>query len=280
MASKYWIKLYHEILDNPKWGACRTRFSGAPSEFFLMGGEQTRPQRAICRRWRTSPGACAPMKLSCWRKWRTWRHSTSFNRSGGWRLARRVAFQRSARPLADDRARAQGRGIWRGGRDLRPPSPAMKVKQIIHRWDVHSLQCGTADIPEPQRPPGARAKGIGRSELAADIPEPQRPPGAQAKETGIRGQTADVTMRYTDTDRDIDSESESMMKKKQKETRLQRATAVSGTRNWSSCSSRKPGCRFILAARTNGRGRWSACSRPGWRRPTWSRPLTSAAPRG
>ena len=39
MASKYWIKLYHEILDDPKMGQLSDRLWRRAVEFFLMAGD-------------------------------------------------------------------------------------------------------------------------------------------------------------------------------------------------------------------------------------------------
>ena len=42
MASRYWIKLYHEILDDPKMGRLPHALFRRAIEFFLMAGEYGR----------------------------------------------------------------------------------------------------------------------------------------------------------------------------------------------------------------------------------------------
>jgi len=42
MASKYWIKLYHDILDDPKMGMMTDRLYRRTIELFLLAGEQDR----------------------------------------------------------------------------------------------------------------------------------------------------------------------------------------------------------------------------------------------
>ena len=42
MASKYWIKLYHEILDDPKMGRLPDALFRRAVEFFLIAGEDGR----------------------------------------------------------------------------------------------------------------------------------------------------------------------------------------------------------------------------------------------
>lgn len=205
MASKYWIKLYHEILDDPKMGRLPDMLFRRAIEFFLIAGERGRegdlpPLADIAWRLRAD-------EISLLAKMEDLEALNILSRTedGGWRVAH-FKERQAAAPMIErvHRHRELARSERFAPGDPCNASPTERCTDT----DGSGLQVQAADIPEPQRPPGAQAKGIGRSELSADIPELLRPPGAQVKGIGITGQTADATIRYTDTDIDIDTESE------------------------------------------------------------------------
>ena len=195
MASKYWIKLYHEILDDPKMGRLPDALFRRAIEFFLIAGERGRegdlpPLADIAWRLRADeiepagadggPGGAQHPQPRC-----------------GWRLAR-GAFQGAPGSCADDRARAQAQGAGDVQRDLRPAIPATQVQRIAAQIQMEAAcRCRLRTSPSRSALQARERRG-----LESDY----RAPRQRTQQDGSEGKPQ--MQRYTDTDRDIDSESE------------------------------------------------------------------------
>jgi hypothetical protein len=168
MATKYWIKLYHEILDDPKMGRLPDALFRRTIKLFLIAGDFNRggelpPLADMAWRLRADePALYAQMEdLEAL-------NILSRDADGGWRVVHFRERQEAA-PIAERvrRHREAARN------EEYTPSETCNA-DVTDRYtdtdadeesekdlgaDGSGLQAQAADIPTPQRLPGARAMG-------------------------------------------------------------------------------------------------------------------------
>ena len=151
MASKYWIKLYHEILDDPKMGRLPDALFRRAIEFFLIAGERGRegdlpPLADIAWRLRAD-------EIALLAQMEDLEALNILSRSCGWRLAR-GAFQGAPGSCADDRARAQAQGACTFREICVRRSLQRKCNGSLHRYrwkQPAGAGCGHPRAAAPSR---------------------------------------------------------------------------------------------------------------------------------
>jgi hypothetical protein len=171
MASKYWIKLYHEILDDPKMGRLPDALFRRVIEFFLMAGDFGRD------------GGLPDLEDMAWRL-----------RADETELKAQMEDLEALNILSRDAG-----GTWRVAhfKERQAPSPAIermrrsrdsgkndRLRKINVCYEDDAKR-NTDTEADGDIDTEAVAEEDGRSlrEQAPDIPEPLRRPGARAKET-------------------------------------------------------------------------------------------------
>ena len=192
MASKYWIKLYHEILDDPKMGRLPDALFRRTIEFFLIAGDFNRG------------GALPPLADMAWRlradETRLYAQMEdlealnilSRGADGGWLVAHFKERQEAA-PIAErvrrhretaragENAPSEPRNVNVTNRYTDTDTDAESEKDLDADADGRGLHEQAPDIPAPQRLPGARAMGIIDLE-----PDAERDGGDESRGSGMR----------------------------------------------------------------------------------------------
>ena len=181
MASRYWIKLYHEILDDPKMGRLPDALFRRAIEFFLIAGENGRdgglPALADMA-WRLRADE---IELLAQMEDLEALNILSRDAQGGWQVthfAKRQAPSPAVERMRLSRESARVEHLRDKStccedvaiRNIDTDIDIDKEKDLKVDADGSALQGQGADVPEPLRRPGARAKGkVGLEEETSDL---------------------------------------------------------------------------------------------------------------
>jgi hypothetical protein len=174
MASKYWIKLYHEILDDPKMGRLSDRQYRRVIEIFLLAGDCEMDGKLPCAediafRLRYPAGLDEDIEalLGC--------GILSRGTDGALRVTRWLERQTAMSEAERSRRRRWSARMTTGSRHERVTIRDTDIdideeedQEKDEDADGSTLRGQGADIPEPLRQPGARTKGNGDVPAALD----------------------------------------------------------------------------------------------------------------